>query len=252
MIWVQKDILKDDDIKLVEEFSNCYDVVKNLPKFLYSQYNLGDLGEVTEQIGKDLKQHLSDKIELKEVERVISDSIEEIETRRKVFGLYEVVPYFRRKEIDFLVNLHKKALDISILVVLSAEGVISLQKEKEESIKEKIWLGIELKMYAMLGGIEIPDESTFSDEIIEKISKECVNILYSRIKDDREKYLRHLLSVLDFKQKVAIYDLDEDLWRFFTIIEAVRLLDVTGEFVHDLIELSELLVKLDVIEREVS
>ncbi|MFQ6051827.1 MAG: hypothetical protein ACE5K4_09060 [Candidatus Hydrothermarchaeota archaeon] len=242
--------LSDEDMKLVEEFSNCYDVVKNLPKFLYAQYELGDLGEVTEEIGKDLKRHLSEKIDSKEVEKIISESIKEIETRRKVFGLYEVVPYFRRKEIDFLINLHKKALDVSILVVLNAEGIISLPKEKEESIKNKIWLGIELKMYAMLGGIEIPDASTFSNEIIGKISKECVNILYSRIKEDREKYLRHVLSVLDFKQKVALYDLDEDLWRFFVVIEAVRLLDVTGEFVHDLIELSELLMKLEVIEKE--
>lgn len=244
--------LGEVDYKLIEEFANCYDVVRNMPHFLYSKNQLNELKETTEQIGRDLRHHLSRVKDPLEVEEMISTAINNIENRRKSFGLNEVIPYFRRKEISFLTRLHKKALDASILLVLKNEGMLKMTREKEENIKSRIWLGIELKMYAMLGGIEIPDESTFSYEILEKISKECVNILYSRIKDEREKYLRHILNILDFKHKVALYNLDPDLWRFFTIIEAVRLLDVSGEFVHDLIELSILFEKLEKIEKEVS
>ncbi len=244
--------LGEVEYQLVEDFANCYDVVRNMPHFLYSNYQLAELREITEQIGTDLKHHLSKVKDPLEVEEMISNAINDIETRRKVFGLNEVIPFFRNKEINFLTRLHKKALDVSILLVLKNEGMLRITKDKEENIKSRIWLGIELKMYAMLGGIEIPDESTFPNEIIEKISKECVNILYSRIKDEREKYLRHILNVLDFSRKAALYNLDSDLWRFFTVIEAVRLLDVSGEFVHDLIELSILFDKLEKIEKEVS
>ncbi|MFQ6051113.1 MAG: hypothetical protein ACE5K4_05425 [Candidatus Hydrothermarchaeota archaeon] len=239
------------DQELVEEFANCNDVINNMPQFLYARYELGDLKEVTKQLEKDLKHHLSKNRKLEEIDQIISDTVKEIKKRREDFGRYEVVPYFRRKEINFLMKLHKQTLDVAILTVLCREGVINIPKEKEEEIKNRIWLGLELRMYAMLGGIQIPEESTFSDELIEKISKECVEILYSKIKEEREKYLRHILSVLDFKHKVSLYNLDSDLWRFFTVIEAVRLLNVSGEFVHDLIELSELLKKMEEVEREI-
>ncbi len=239
--------------ELVEEFANCHDVISSMPQFLYARYELGDLKEVTEQLEKDLKHHLSKDRELEEMEidKIVMDVLKEIERRREDFGRYEVVPYFRRKEINFLMKLHKQTLDVAILTVLCSEGVIEIPKEKEEEIKNRIWLGLELRMYAMLGGIQIPEESTFSDELIEKISKECVEILYTKIKEEREKYLRHILSVLDFKHKVSLYNLDSDLWRFFTVIEAVRLLEVSGEFVHDLIELSELLRKIEEVEKEI-
>ncbi len=244
--------LDQEDLKLVEEFANCYDVVKSMPSFLYAQYQLGNLREETEKLGKDIEYHLSKEKDPKDVVKLISDAIEEIETRRKVFGLYEVLPFFRRKEIDFLMRLHKRALDVSILVVLNREGVLRINKEKEESIKNRIWLGLELRMFAMLGGIQIPDESSFPNEIIAKISEECVSTLYSKIKEEREKYLKYMLNVLDFRHRVALYDLDSDLWRFFTVIEAVRLLDISGEFVHDLIELSILFEKLEKIEEEIT
>ncbi|MFQ6051508.1 MAG: hypothetical protein ACE5K4_07410 [Candidatus Hydrothermarchaeota archaeon] len=243
--------LTEEESKLVEEFANCYDVVKNMPNFLYAKYQLGNLKEETEKLGKDIEYHLSKGKDPREIEKLISGTIEEVETRRKVFGLYEVLPYFRRKEIDFLTRLHKKALDVSILVVLNREGLLKLNKEKEESIKNRIWLGLELKMFAMLGGVQIPEESSLPNEIIGKISEECVKTLYSKIKEEREKYLKYILNVLDFRHKVALYDLDPDLWRFFVVIEAVRLLDVSGEFVHDLIELSILLQKLEKIEEEI-
>ncbi|MFQ6051884.1 MAG: hypothetical protein ACE5K4_09350 [Candidatus Hydrothermarchaeota archaeon] len=243
---------QDEDLKLIETYANIHDVVQNLPDSLYSKHQLAELREVTEKLGRDLKLYLSKDRDSKEIETMISTAIEEVKNRRKFFGLYEVVPYFEKKETNFLKALHKKALDSSILEVLSSEGVIKLEKEKKKSIKRSIWLGTELEMYAVLGSIEIPSEFSFSEEIIDKISKECVRILYSRIKNEREKYLRHLLRLLDFKHKVGIYHLDPDLWRFFVVIEADRLLDIRGEFIHDLIELSILIEKLRELGEEIA
>ncbi len=175
--------------------------------------------------------------------------------RREDFGAYEVVPYFNRKALFKLVRLHRQALDTAIISVLCREGILKIFKEDEESLKSKIWLGLELEMFSMLGGIQVIDDEIFSREMIKKISKECVHLLYSKIqgnsfiKKERERLLRQILSVHDFKHKVAFYDLDQDLWRFFTVIEAERLLGVSGEFVHDLIELSVLLKKLKVLRK---
>ncbi len=58
--------------------------------------------------------------------------------------------------------------------------------------------------------------------------------------------------MLDLKHKAGIYHLDQDLWRFFVVIEADRLLDIRGEFVHDLIELSTLFEKLRKLGEEVT
>ncbi|MFQ6051414.1 MAG: hypothetical protein ACE5K4_06935 [Candidatus Hydrothermarchaeota archaeon] len=229
--------------QLIKEYSNCYDVVENMPNFLYARYQLGDLRETTEKIGYDLKIYLSNARDRKMVEKMISDSINETRKRRENFGRHEVAPYFKRNVINYLMKLHREALDVAILTVLCREGILKIPKEEEELIKKRIWLGLELKMFAMLGGIQLPKESDIPDEIVEKISKECVQILYSRIKDEKDRLLKYILDVLDLREKASLYELDQDLWHFFTTIEAVRLLDVNGEFVHDLIKLSHHLIK---------
>ncbi len=251
--------LSKRESQLIEEFANCYDVVTSMPKFLYRKYQLGDLKLTVVQIGRDLKRYLSTNRDWKDAENIISNHASEIKRRRQDFGQYEVLPYFNRKILISLMELHKKALDEAILTVLSYEDILKIHGEELENIKKNIWLGLELDTYSMLGGIEITDD-VFSYDLVEKISKECVKILYSQleefekeenIKVKREILLRQILEVIDLKRKISIYNLDEDLWRFFTVIEAVRLLDVTGEFVHDLIELSILLRKIEGIEEEI-
>ncbi len=254
--------LSKEELKLIEDFANCFDVVKNMPKFLYARYQLGNLKEETRQVGKDLIHYLSNDMDIKKIEEIISNSIEEIKMRREDFGQYEVAPYFRKKMLYFLMKIHRQALDTAILTVLGKKGILKMLKEEEKSIRSKIWAGLDLDVFSMLGGIQILDEVTFSDDIVEEISKECVQTLYSQIeneqrtdslvKEEKERLLWYILSVFDFKHKVAYYNLDKDLWRFFTIIEAVRLLDVSGEFVHDLIELSELVDKLEKIEKVIT
>ncbi len=229
--------------QLIKEYSNCHDVVENLPNFLYARYQLGDLREVTEKIGNDLKTYLSSGRNNKMVNKIISDSLKDIKRRREDFGEFEVVPYFRRNVVHYLMKLHREALDVAILTVLSREDILKISKEEEESIKNRILLGLELKMFAMLGGIQLPDETEIPDDIIEMISIECVQILCSRIREEIDRYLEDIVDVLDLKKKIIFYDLDQDLWHFFTTIEAVRLLDINGEFVYDLIELSEFILE---------
>ncbi len=246
--------------KLVEEFANCYDVVIYMPKFLYARYQLGGLDIVLKQIGRDLMNYLSRNHEEIEVKNIFTSSIEEIRFRREAFGQFEVFPYFNIRMLNSLIKLHSQALDIAILTVLGREGLLRIYREDVKSIKNKIWAGLELNVYSMLGGIEIVDYVQ-SVEIAKDISDECVQILYSELKEsvgnsfvnsEKEVILRQILSVLDLKQRIVFYGLDQDLWRFFTVIESVRLLGVTGEFVHDLIELSILLKKLEELEEEIS
>ncbi|MFQ6051212.1 MAG: hypothetical protein ACE5K4_05920 [Candidatus Hydrothermarchaeota archaeon] len=244
-----------EQLQLIEEYANCFDVVVNLPEFLYAKYQLKDLNTLIRKIGKDLRIHLSTGRNSKEIEKRISEAIEDVRLRREDFGAYEVVPYFSRKILFKLLKLHRKALDTAIISVLCREGILKIFKEDADSIKSKIWLGLELDMFSMLGGIQVINDEIFTREIIEKISKECVHALYQKIqrgsfiKKEKERLLRQILGMYDFKHKVGFYGLDQDLWRFFTVIEAKRLLGVNGEFVHDLIELSVLLRKLEILRR---
>lgn len=241
----------EGELRIISEFANCYDVVENMPKFIYSPRIIRDFSSKLKEIEKDLMEFLSKKINKKYVERLLKDNIEIVKKKRMNFGRYEVIPYFRRREIEHLTKLHRQTLDVAILDVLSREGIINLPLEERETIKNRIWLGLELKTFAMLGGLHIPDETTFSDEIIEKISEECVENLYRKIVEERKKYLKHIITVLDFRYKIEKYDLDPDLWQYFTVIEAVRLLGLTGEFVYDFIKLSELIQKMEGIEYKI-
>ncbi len=227
--------INDSVSRLIKDFAVCYDVIENMPKLSFpkEQYDFSKL--LIEKIGKSLKDFLTKYIDEEKAKGVIIGAIEDVKKSREDFGRYEVVPYFRREEMNFLVNLHEWALKFSMLTVLSKKGLLEFSKEDIEDNK-------------FIGEIKIP-ENIISEEIIGEIISKGIEILSSKLNDERKNLLEKE-TIGDFKNKIRMYDLDQDLWSFFTAIETVRLLKVSSSSVKDLIDTSELIKKMAKLEKD--
>ncbi|MFQ6050748.1 MAG: hypothetical protein ACE5K4_03565 [Candidatus Hydrothermarchaeota archaeon] len=225
----------DDSVsRLIKDFAACYDVIENMPRLSCNKEQYHFSKSLIEKIGKNLKDYLKRHIDEEKAKRILVEAIEEVKKRREDFGRYEVVPYFRREEMNFLVKLHEWALNFSMVTVLGKKGLLEVSKEDVEDtnfIKE----------------IKIPED--ISEEIISEILSKGVEILSHKLKEER-KNLIEKKTISEFKHKIRMYDLDQDLWAFFTAIETVRLLDVNSSIVKGLIDSSELMKKLEKLKRD--
>lgn len=231
-----KEDMDDSVSRLIKDFAVCYDVIENMPNLSFTKEQYDISKSLIEKIGESLRDFLTKKLDEEKAKGIIIGAIEDVKKSREDFGRYEVVPYFRRGEMNFLVNLHEWALKFSMLTVLSKKGLLEFSKEDIEDNK-------------FIGEIKIP-EDIISEEIIGEIISKGIEILSSKLNDERKNLLEKE-TIVDFKNRIRMYDLDQDLWSFFTAIETVRLLKVSSSSVKDLVDTSELIKKMAKLERDI-